>query len=130
VIPLEAYIGAGTIDPYANYDPAPMPGYPGLFPVVPPPVIKVFYNQPDCNYPMIAGTQFTGSTAISGMEISVNPPGSLEPIVAPNGTGPGRFQCLICLRWFSRRCRMDACQNSHTNNRPYVCNGQCGEALW
>ncbi|PVG03575.1 hypothetical protein CPB86DRAFT_779301 [Serendipita vermifera] len=136
---MDVYAAPNIEEPLISYNPLGIPDYPVSIPAVSS-NDGAFYNHSDFTNLAISGVHNAGSGTLSAMQFPdhylshLGNTGHAAPHndAAPhNGVTPiRRFQCTICLRWFSRRCRMDACQNSHTNSRPHVCNGLCGEALW
>lgn len=66
--------------------------------------------------------------------------GSIDPSRSPiaikntqEATTPGsekKFKCTVCGKTFARKQRLEACQNKHQGERPYICGGLCGVKPW
>jgi hypothetical protein len=52
------------------------------------------------------------------------------PNVNIGPVGANKFQCKYCGKGFARRQRLEACENEHRGERPYVCDASCGREDW
>lgn len=109
-----------------NYNPHPGQGSLGYvsasFPTVPTqgqqmPIVG--YSLP----PVLQGVVGIGPSSTPQL-----PPGTSSGAEYPGPSKP--FQCPQCGLAFDRNYRLVTHMNTHSNNKPFVCGGSCGDELW
>lgn len=67
---------------------------------------------------------------LSTEEHSVPTSNSMAPTPVPTGILEDRqlkHKCRTCSRWYARHVRAEACSNRHSQEKPHVCTGACGD---